>query len=340
MKPKHFLPFSTSKIRVLAALTLFLLPASIQTSAQSSAIASDKPAPRDFQLIKLSRLKDGSYCHNVVVSEFKGELYAQWQCSERDEDAADTRIFYSKSRDGRRWSRPCLLPLSISGVRFLANGGWWQSADSLTCFVNITDQDGGKSCMYVRSADGRKWTQPRPVLAISGEGSTSVASPIQGIMEQDLRALPDGRILTAFHMGANMICTPFYTDDPSALSGWKAGEMEHLPFEGKPTSREIEPSWYIVPGDPENTIVMIFRDQASSYKKIESVSRDRGETWSAPVLTGIEDSRSKQSAGNLPDGRAFMVWNPSNSKDRWLYIGFGMNKEDAYVLRLRISHIS
>ena len=34
------------------------------------------------------------------------------------------------------------------------------------------------------------------------------------------------------------------------------------------------------------------------------------------MMTDIPDSRSKQCAGNLPDGRPFMVWNPSASKSR------------------------
>ncbi|MGM9736027.1 MAG: exo-alpha-sialidase [Candidatus Cryptobacteroides sp.] len=420
--------------KILFTLTLALAfesgVAGIELSGGNHPTKTGTPPTKE--LVKLSLDKDGSYCHNIVIGEFKGELYAQWQCSDRDEDAPDTRIFYCRSRDGKRWSRPRRLPIDISGVRFIANGGWWSYDDSLTCFVNVTALDGSKGCMFVRSADGRRWTQPRPVLTSSGD-------PVPGIIEQDLRTLPDGRILTAFHIGKDMICTPFFTDDPSALSGWTAGEMSHFPYPGKTTSREIEPSWYIAPdfgnnrpalpgntvipgGDaqPEDsleTIVMIFRDQANSYKKIEAVSKDRGKTWSAPRLTGIEDSRSKQSAGNLPDGRAFMVWNPSDSKDRWplviavstpdtdsdaisrastgeyadpaaqsgpqtvtdairwtrtvlldesdlspmrkdglykrrgysypksfvhdgyIYIGFAMNKEDAYVLRIRISDL-
>ncbi len=255
----------------------------------------------------LSRDADGWYCHNVVLTHFKGKFYAQWQCSDRDEDAPDTRIYYCTSRNGRRWSRPRQLDVALrDSVKFISNGGWWAYGDSLTCFVNVTALDGSRSCLYMKSRDGRRWTSPRPVTGADG-------APVQGIIEQDLKCLPDGRVLTAFHMGSGLVCTPYYTDDPEAISGWTAGSMPHHPYPGKGTSREIEPSWFI---DSDGSIVMIFRDQASSHRKLFSRSRDRGETWTLPEISGIEDSRSKQSAGNLPDGRAFMVWNPSQSKER------------------------
>ena len=61
---------------------------------------------------------------------------------------------------------------------------------------------------------------------------------------------------------------------------------------------------------------MFFRDQASSFLKLASVSDDRGESWSPPALTNIPDSRSKQCAGSLPDGRVFWVGNPTGNKSR------------------------
>lgn len=78
-------------------------------------------------------------------------------------------------------------------------------------------------------------------------------------------------------------------------------------------SREIEPSWFY---RQDSAIVMIFRDQHSTFKKLASISRDQGATWTTPVLVNTPDSRAKQSAGNLPNGTAFMVNNPSGNKAR------------------------
>ena len=47
------------------------------------------------------------YCNGVVMTEFKGKLYTQWQSSAKDEDAEDTWVAYSVSDDnGATWSEP------------------------------------------------------------------------------------------------------------------------------------------------------------------------------------------------------------------------------------------
>ena len=62
---------------------------------------------------------------------------------------------------------------------------------------------------------------------------------------------------------------------------------------------------------------MLFRDQKSTFRKLASVSQDRGEIWSKPQITNIPDARTKQCAGNLPDGTSYMVCCPANGKRRW-----------------------
>jgi hypothetical protein len=159
---------------------------------------------------------------------------------------------------------------------------------------------------YIATADGAYWSPPSPVRDHAGEA-------VEGVIEQDPHALPHGRVITAFHMQPGLVLTPFYTDEPLAVTGWTRGKMQNLPFVGD-TSRELEPSWFL---RADGAIVMIMRDQASSFRKLVSVSMDRGETWSGPVVTSIPDSRSKQSAGNLPDGTAYIVSNPTLSKQRF-----------------------
>ncbi len=99
-------------------------------------------------------------------------------------------------------------------------------------------------------------------------------------------------------------------------------------------SRELEPAWFY---RKDSAIVMVFRDQSSTFKKLASVSNDQGLTWSDPVLIDTPDSRAKQSAGNLPDGTAYMVNNPSGNKTRFPLVitlskaGFLFDK--AFLLR-------
>lgn len=64
-----------------------------------------------------------------------------------------------------------------------------------------------------------------------------------------------------------------------------------------------------------------------------------GETWTTSVLTDVPDSRSKQSAGNLPDGTCYFVSNPVTNKFRYPLVltlsKDGTHFDTAYLLRTK-----
>lgn len=273
---------------------------------------------------------DNKYNHGVVLYPFKGMLYAQWQSSSVDEDGVDTQVFYSRSTNGNDWDRPrALTEECINGIK--TSGGWWSNRDTLIAYICVWPDHGNGPkegyTEFITSTDGISWSTPMAVKDINGQ-------PVRGIIEQDVHALPCGRLITAFHIQPGLHAIPFYTDDPLGISGWKAGEMKNMHTANKNMSRELEPSWFY---RKDSAIVMIFRDQESSFKKLASVSRDNGLNWTTPVIVDTPDSRAKQSAGNLPDGTAFMVNNPSGNKDRFPLVitlssdGFLFDK--AYLLR-------
>lgn len=274
---------------------------------------------------------DNKYNHGVVLFPFKGMLYAQWQSSSIDEDGADTQVFYSRSLNGQDWSKPTLLTdIWENGIK--TSGGWWSDGDILVAYINVwpNKEEGPKEgfTQFVTSTDGIHWTMPRPV-------KDKDRQPVLGNIEQDVHALlPSGRLITAFHLQPGLTCKPFFTDDPLDIAGWTAGEMQSLSFANEYMSRQIEPSWFY---RKDGAIVMIFRDQHSTFKKLAAISHENGVTWTAPALVDTPDSRAKQSAGNLPDGTAFMVNNPSGNRSRFPLVitlsrdGFLFDK--AYLLR-------
>lgn len=244
------------------------------------------------------------YVNNAVLTHFKGSFYCMWQSSAKDEDSPDTHIMYSTSRNGRKWRRPVMLAANTDST-FASPGGWIVHGDTLTAFINVLgDIKTGGTAHYMTTSDGKEWSAARPVMMADG-------TQMNGILEQDPHILNSGRIVGAAHFKPGLKARPIYTDDPSGRSGWKLGKIE-MEDRGN-QSRGIEPSLYV---RSDGTLVMLFRDQASSFRKIASESHDNGETWSKPYLTDLTDSRSKQCAGNLPDGTAFIVSNPTGSKDR------------------------
>lgn len=251
--------------------------------------------------------KGDCFSNGIVMAAFKGDLYCMWQSSKKDEDASDTWVAYSRSTDGgKSWSKPMVLAETISNG-YCSSGGWLATADKLIGYINTwpagLSPKGGYT-RYVASEDGINWTVPADVLMADG-------TRMNAIFEQDPHVLPDGRIVNAAHFQPGLKISPIYTDDPYGISGWRKGQFSYT--SNGDQSRELEPSLY---WKKDGTLVMVFRDQKSTYKKMAATSTDRGETWSKAVVTAVPDARTKQSAGNLPDGTAYFACNPVDNKTR------------------------
>ena len=270
----------------------------------------DKHLKTKIKTVKVFTASEGTdhYANGVVITAFKGKLYCMWQSSPKDEDTDDTWVAYScSSDDGLTWIKPAALAVP-SATDYCTSGGWLVHGDTLTAYIDLWQKGltprGGRT-YYMTSTDGSNWSPLQPVRMADG-------SQMQGVLEQDPYRLKDGRLVGAAHFMPGLHICPVYTDDANGVNGWRKSRFE-AEDKGK-TSREIEPSQYIC---PDGTLVMLFRDQNSSFRKLASYSSDRGETWTKPALTDYLDGRTKQCAGNLPDGTAFMVSCPSGSKERW-----------------------
>lgn len=265
--------------------------------------------PKKISYFSVFKAVEGKaqYNHGAVLFSFKGKLFIQWQSSIQDEDAEETQVLFSSSKDGKKW-QPAKTLVAARPDAIITNGGWWSDGKTLIAYINVWPKNmnpKGGYVEYISSRDGIKWSSPQKVLQKDG-------SPVNGIIEQDLKALANGRIVTAVHTQPGLIAKPYYTDDPLGVSGWVQGEMKNLSHEPG-ISRELEPSLFI---NKNKQLTMVFRDQGSSFKLLASVSKDQAQSWSEPQLTNMPDSRAKQSAGNFPNGRAFLINNPSGSKQR------------------------
>lgn len=247
------------------------------------------------------------FSNGIVMTAFKGALYCMWQSSAKDEDAADTWVAYSRSTDGgKTWCAPMVLAKTLENG-YCSSGGWLATEEKLVAYINTWPGDlspKGGYTRYITSEDGLTWTEPADVTMADG-------TTLNGIFEQDPHVLADGRIVNSAHFQPGLKVCPIYTDDPLGVSGWKKGEFTYTANGDQ--SRELEPSLY---QKADGTLVMVFRDQNSTFKKMAATSSDRGETWTKAVVTDFPDSRSKQSAGNLPDGTAYTASNPVNNKTR------------------------
>ena len=248
------------------------------------------------------------YANGVVMAAFKGTIYCMWQSSPTDEDSDDTWVAYSRSTDnGHSWSKPMTLASPTTDY-YCTSGGWLIYRDTLTALIDIWPKGmmprGGETC-YQTSTDGINWSPMQAVRMAEG-------FDMNGVLEQDPRPLPNGRIVGAIHFQPGLHVCPAYTNDPTGRSGWQKGDF--LAEDRGKQSRELEPSQYL---RRDGSIVMLFRDQRSSFRKLAAISTDMGQTWTKAELTNMPDARTKQCAGNLPDGTAYMVSCPANGKWRW-----------------------
>ena len=272
--------------------------------------------------------KTHHYANGVVMTAFKDVLYCMWQSSLTDEDAPETCVMYSQSTDeGVTWTKPEPLAAATDSS-YCTSGGWISTKDTLTAFINVWPkgmQPTSGYTYYIYSTDGSRWSEPQPVRMADGQA-------MNGVMEQDPYLMADGRIVGAAHFQPGLHVAPIYTDDPTGHSGWHHGQMT-VHDRGK-QSQELEPSLY---QQRDGTLTMVFRDQSSSYRKMVSLSHDRGETWTEPTVTNIPDARVKQSAGNLPDGTAYLVGNPTGAKRRYPLVAIlsddGIRFDKALLLR-------
>lgn len=292
---------------VAAATVPFSVTAGLFDQADTVALGlSSATGTETFTVFKPSATAD-HYANGVALVGFKGYLYCQWQSSAIHEDSSDTWVAFSRSADGKTWS----VPARIAGPGssdYKTSGGWWVNGDTLVAYVNVwkssTSPRGGNA-FYATSTDGTTWSALKALPMSDG-------TAMNGIVEQDPHALPDGRIVNAAHFQPGLLVSPIYTDDKSGIRGWKRASYTNLAV-ASDVSRELEPSWF---RRGDGAVVMVFRDQNTTYTKLASVSTDRGASWSTTVQTAMPDSRAKQSAGNLPDGTAFLVSNPVTGKRR------------------------
>jgi hypothetical protein len=285
----------------------FTIKQNLFDSTQPITLGLTKPTDINHIQVFKAISKKAQYNHGAVLFPFKGKLYIQWQSSKQDEDAAETKILFSVSKTGTQWRKAKTLVAARKNA-IITNGGWWSDGKTLIAYINVWPtnmEPKGGYVEYISSKDGEHWSKPKRLLSAAGNF-------VEGVIEQDLKPLASGRILTTVHIQPGLIAKPYYTDDALGISGWTQGEMQNL--EHQPgISRELEPSWFL---NRQGKITMVFRDQESSFKVLAAESDDNGKTWTKPVITNMPDARAKQSAGNFPDGRAFLVNNPSGSKQR------------------------
>lgn len=245
------------------------------------------------------------FVNHPQIIAFKGKLYCTWQTTPTHEDSTDSIAVYSYSEDGVEWVDPIVIGPDPEGELFRASVGWYVHDDVL---MNLTLlRDSGvpgeiKKTEYRTSTDGINWSDIE-VMIPDAMGADS------------LKVYQDRRVIFLGHGptedGKSLKFKVYYTDQLDALGGWKQGTMpiETYNNHGRIVGHASEPDWFV---RPDGTMVMVMRSpkpnmwEGGNYA-LGSISTDGGENWTMAVPTNMPDSTNMQCAGNLPDGKCFMV---------------------------------
>ena len=257
--------------------------------------------PGDHTVVYRATEGNFTFSHQQNIGAFDGKLYLMWSNGITHEDHNGQRVLYAFSEDGVHWSEPALLAPDHDGPGPLTNvaAGFHGSGDQLVAYYSAFPEgregsDDRNNLFYLTSTDGEKWSRPRKLA--------------RGWFIEGPRRLPGGRLLMNGQCPTGGQPRLRYTNAADGITGWRDAEIPVV--EG--VFAFPEPSWYV--RDNNSEIVMVFRQETGplSQRTIHaSVSRDNGESWTKPVKTNFPDATARAFAGNLPDGTAFIISNPS-----------------------------
>lgn len=250
------------------------------------------------------------YCHHPSLVVFKDRLYCMWSNGIIEEDQPGQRVLYCHTTDGSTWTKPKLLTDHQQGKGVSVAAGFLVSGDTLVAYYTATDGENfgaGTTLMARTSPDGQTWSEPRKVIG--------------GFFIEGPRRLPSGRLLlSGEHVGAERETQRMkllYTDQPDGLGGWQEARIA---MEKLSVFNYTEPNYF---SRGKGTLVMSFRNRSGFLQASEST--DGGQSWSVPAKTNFRDCRSRFSAGNLPDGTAFLINNPGPHHRRYLTIALSQD---------------
>ena len=244
----------------------------------------------EHQLLYRATANGYQFSHHANLGLFEGQLYAMWSSGLVHEDHNGQRVVYCRSANGIDWSQPMVFaddPDGRVGPKKCNAAGFHAADGRLTAYFGVSGR------LHVKtSVDGLQWDQEREI--------------IQGSFMNAPRQLRCGRLL----LGGQLAITEpllMVSDYSDGVTGWMKAEV--------PKSSDLsfpEPTWF---EREDGTIVMLFRSRGITPWLYASVSSDNGRSWSRPAQTGFPDATSRASAGNLPDGTAFIINNPSRQPD-------------------------
>ena len=246
----------------------------------------------------------GTFNHHSQLVKFKDHYYFCWSNAEANEDQPGQSTMLSVSEDGKNWGAARRLVSGDKASRLLRwTSGLYADEERITLYTvswyAAPDPlvpgkyrfSTGRSRLDVHvSPDGEQWQSTE---GIAGHGVLMFEGP---------RRTREGRLLAGGTSAGQPVALFWKAEDPAG-----SPEIVQIP---NPTGLGLFPygeaSWYQT---PDGRILMWMRDEARSLRLFVAVSEDGGRSWSEAMLSDFPDSTARVRAGNLKDGRCYLIGN-------------------------------
>ena len=273
----------------------------------------------DITLIHHPKTGDYQYAHHPhIIHCFDGFL-AMWSSGIAREDRPGQRVLWSRSTDGKVWSRPEVLMECPEPPWRLTAGGWAVKGDRAYAFINRNRRAEDDSLRA-----GVIWYPPLYLEVLEAGPNLKWGAP--RTIDSDFLTNESPRMTSA---GTWLIAGISARMEAAVLRGCGGPAEEYvflpapriiIPAEElkrarrTPPARPLaEPSWY---QRRDRTLVCLYRDDHASFKLFASLSADDGVTWSRPRSTNIPDAKAKFAARVLSNGATILVGNPCVARKR------------------------
>ncbi|MBL8047277.1 MAG: exo-alpha-sialidase [Chthonomonas sp.] len=239
-----------------------------------------------------------TYNNHPFITEWEGTFVAMWSNGQRDEDEVGQRVLVATSGNGTEWTEPRVLAEPF-GKRVLTAGGFFVSPHGLVALYSDYNEDVADTKLYAKvTKDGLHWSRPLPL-------GPKLCS------NQNALRLASGRLILAGNFAM-----PF-TDDPTGLAGWRWSSIapsfaeEDNPWTFWQVRRQSQSAADLCEASvvelADGQLVSYFRATGQDYNGFlwQSVSTDRGTSWSRPHASDFTDNDAKFQFGRLDESRWF-----------------------------------
>ena len=259
-----------------------------------------EPVTGTHQQIYTASEESYKFCHHQNLVVWRKRLYLMWSNGIVHEDHNGQQILFCSTDDGQQWTEPSVLTKDHDGEGPFAcvAAGWHAAEDQLdayyTAIIDGKPIHERNALFCLSSSDGKVWS-----------GRKKLA---HGFYIEGPRRLSSRRLLMNGQTADRQPRLRF-TDDAGGVTGWRDGMVPRL--EGVFTFPE--PSWFV---RRDGTIVMVLRTKSGVPCLYATTSQDQGATWTVPQKTNFPDATARSFAGNLPDGRAYIINNPNTTPSK------------------------